>query len=155
MNVDRLNKWLTLLANVGVVAGIVFLAMEIRSSTESNRISIHSALSTNRVNINGGVAQNPELAAVIEKAIDGQELSNIEHRQLHHYVRQLLDQAAMMRRLYEEGFVTKSDVENGYRVLQRSVIYERFREEIMESSELNQSIILDEGGLEEWFDSVN
>lgn len=36
MNLDSLNKWLTLLANLGVVAGIIFLAIEIRQ----NQISL-------------------------------------------------------------------------------------------------------------------
>jgi hypothetical protein len=35
MNMDNLNKWLTLVANIGVVAGIVFLAMELQQNTES------------------------------------------------------------------------------------------------------------------------
>jgi hypothetical protein len=29
MDLDRLNRWLNLLANIGVVAGIVFLAIEV------------------------------------------------------------------------------------------------------------------------------
>jgi len=32
MHLNRLNKWLTLLANFGVVAGIIFLAVEIRQN---------------------------------------------------------------------------------------------------------------------------
>ena len=46
MKMDRLNQWLTLLANVGVLAGIVFLAVETRQTGEaieqSNRIAISS-----------------------------------------------------------------------------------------------------------------
>ena len=34
MNLDNLNKWLTLIANVGVIAGILFLAYEIRQNTQ-------------------------------------------------------------------------------------------------------------------------
>jgi len=33
--VDRLNRWLTLLANIGVIVGIAFLAIEIQQNTES------------------------------------------------------------------------------------------------------------------------
>jgi len=155
MNFDRLNKWLALFANLGVVAGIVFLAMEIRSNTESNRISIQSAFSTNWVNINGGIAQNPELAALIEKAIAGESLSVVEHRLLHHFVRQLLSQAVMMARLYEEGFATKDDVRNAYRGLQINIQYPWFREEYEEFGERSRKILLEKDGLEMWFDSVN
>jgi len=36
MDTDRLNRWLTLVANLAVVAGIIFLAIEIRQNTLSN-----------------------------------------------------------------------------------------------------------------------
>jgi hypothetical protein len=35
MDAERANQWLTLIANIGVVAGIIFLAIEIRQNTES------------------------------------------------------------------------------------------------------------------------
>lgn len=39
MNLDNLNKWLTLVANIGVLAGIAFLAIELQ---QSNKIAISS-----------------------------------------------------------------------------------------------------------------
>jgi hypothetical protein len=39
MDMDRANRWLTFGANVGVIAGTLFLAVEIR---QSNRIAIAS-----------------------------------------------------------------------------------------------------------------
>ena len=35
MDLEKLNHWLTLLANLGVIAGIAFLAIEIRQNTEA------------------------------------------------------------------------------------------------------------------------
>lgn len=35
MDADRVNQWLTLIANISVVAGIMFLAIEVRQNTES------------------------------------------------------------------------------------------------------------------------
>ena len=35
MNLDRVNRWLTLGANIGVLAGIVFLGFEIRQNSEA------------------------------------------------------------------------------------------------------------------------
>ena len=40
MDTEKLNKWVSLLANIGVLAGIVFLGLEIR---QSNRIAMASA----------------------------------------------------------------------------------------------------------------
>ena len=37
MDIGRTNQWLTLIANVGVLVGVVFLAIELRHS--SNAIS--------------------------------------------------------------------------------------------------------------------
>ncbi len=34
MKLDNVNKWLTLVANFGVVAGIIFLAIEVRQNQE-------------------------------------------------------------------------------------------------------------------------
>ena len=38
MNSDKLNTWLAVLANIGVLAGVVFLAMEIRQNTSTVQI---------------------------------------------------------------------------------------------------------------------
>ena len=35
MNIDSINKWLTLVANIGVLAGIIFLGLEIRQNSEA------------------------------------------------------------------------------------------------------------------------
>jgi hypothetical protein len=35
MDTEKLNRWITLLANLGVVAGLIFLAVEIHQNTES------------------------------------------------------------------------------------------------------------------------
>jgi hypothetical protein len=136
---DKLNQWLAVLANIGVVIGIIFLALEIRTNTATNRIAIQSSFSANWVDINGGIAYNRDLAEIIEKAIAGEDLNTVEHRQFHHYVRQLSSQAALMRRLYQEGFATADDVQ-----------YEGFMIEINEMGERNRRLILDPQYMKEW-----
>ena len=44
MDFDRLNKWMTLAANVGVLAGIVFLAFEIRQNERAVTLDYELAL---------------------------------------------------------------------------------------------------------------
>jgi|MEHZ01.5.fsa_nt_MEHZ011436741.1_11 hypothetical protein len=39
MNMDSLNKWLTLAANIGVIAGIVFLGIEIRNNNTLAKVA--------------------------------------------------------------------------------------------------------------------
>ena len=35
MNADKVNKWLTLAANIAVIAGIVFLALELNQNSRA------------------------------------------------------------------------------------------------------------------------
>ena len=94
MNLDNLNKWLTLLANIGVVAGIVFLAIEVRQ----NQISLdrNSELMEREYELQVadgliGIAQssnvfryllaeNGELAQIWSDGAAGRELSVIDHQ---------------------------------------------------------------------------
>ena len=147
---DKLNQWLAVLANIGVVVGIIFLALEIRTNTATNRISIQSSIASNWVDINGGIAHNRELAVIIEKARSGDELDDVEHRQFHHYVRQLSSQGALMRRLYREGLATADDIASAHQALRRYSQYKGFREEIAEMGESSQCLILDPECAEKW-----
>ena len=38
MDIEKLNRWLTLGANVGVLAGIIFLALEIQQNSRLARL---------------------------------------------------------------------------------------------------------------------
>ena len=69
MNMDSLNRWLTLLANLGVIAGIMFLAVELgqnndlmASQDRYNRLS--AQLSNGSI-----VMQSPMLAEALGKPI--------------------------------------------------------------------------------------
>ena len=78
MDSDRLNRWLALAANIGVLVGIVFLAVEIRQNTIAVQTAAlqqhfeqHTGLVMARVN-------NAELRAVFLKATDGTEMLSAE-----------------------------------------------------------------------------
>ena len=46
MRIDRLNQWLTLLANFGIIAGFVLVAFQLSLNTEAVRLQ--SAMAMNR-----------------------------------------------------------------------------------------------------------
>lgn len=75
MDVDRLNKWLTLLANIGVVAGIVFLAFEIRQNNELLLAQGRAIGEENRMRIEIEIMQNAELRETLVKLNAGQEIT--------------------------------------------------------------------------------
>ena len=70
MDTDRLNRWLTLIANIGVIIGIVFLALEIQ---QANRIAIASTeigVRNNWLQLNESIYANSEVAELWIKAAD-------------------------------------------------------------------------------------
>ena len=109
MNLDNLNKWLTLIANVGVLAGIVFLAFEI----QQNRLSTEAQTRSNIANmVYEGLqswADNPTLIQALVKLDNGEELSQEENVVLRY------SQAGEMRRWentyyqYERGLFSDSE----------------------------------------------
>lgn len=69
-----LGQTIQILANIGVIAGILFLAVEIRTNTQMNRIAIQQAFSANWLQINSQLAGDVDLAALIVKAYSGEQL---------------------------------------------------------------------------------
>lgn len=149
MDLGKWNDWLAIGANIGVIAGIVFLALEIRANTASNRIALTTQFSTNWVEINGDVATNRELASLVQKAISDQELDSVELVQLDFFIAQRLAQAAMMRRLYEEGFATRDDVRRSYNSLRKYREYKIFRQAYeRRMNDRNMKMVFEEDGVE-------
>ena len=144
-----------ILANVGVIAGIVFLAIEIRTSTEINRIAIQQNLSGNWLLINSQIASDADLAALIEKAFSGEELQAVEAQQFGAYVREYVTQSNMMLKLYDQGLITEDEVRSAFRATRDNASNNRFRQEIeaMRNERL-RGLILDHDGLDRWQMSV-
>ena len=78
MNRSDLGQAIGILANLGVVAGIVFLAIEIgQNNAELSSQSRFNYYQT-RFGLNAMVAQDGELADVLSRAIAGEELARGE-----------------------------------------------------------------------------
>jgi hypothetical protein len=72
MNSAKINDWLALIANIAVVGGIVFLAIEIRQNNELLRSESRQALVANDVT---SLAANFQNADVFAKMVSDEELS--------------------------------------------------------------------------------
>jgi len=72
MNSSKINDWLTLVANVAVVGGIVFLAVEISQNNELLRSESRQALVANDV---ASLAANFQNADVFAKLVSENEMS--------------------------------------------------------------------------------
>jgi hypothetical protein len=78
VNSDRLARWLTLAANLGVLAGIILLIMELDQSRDMMRAQIRNEMSQGIVDLLQVPAANEQLASVLYRAHAGEELSPTE-----------------------------------------------------------------------------
>ena len=108
MNMEKISQWLSVGANLGVLIGIVFLILEIRTNTDSNIIGMQQANSGNLVELNIAMASQG-FSEVIYKARTGEELTNIENEQMTYIFRLYLTQANYVRRLFERGVVSEAE----------------------------------------------
>jgi len=85
VDTDRLNRRLTLGANIGVLVGIILLVIEVRQNNENlvaqQRATYHASFS----DIWGMAAEDSELAEVIGKELGGEALTRTEFIQLAAY----------------------------------------------------------------------
>ena len=73
MDFDKTNKWLSLVANFGVIVGIIFLIVEIRQNTTISRAQTR-AQQTESVLTLQQMESNPDLLAAYEKVAEGRPL---------------------------------------------------------------------------------
>lgn len=88
-----LGQTITILANLGVIAGIVFLGIEIRQNTATVQGATYQALSDDSVNQYLAASTDPQLMELLVRAYQGsagEDFSFTEHMQLNFYYTALL-----------------------------------------------------------------
>ena len=83
MNSDRLNRWLTLGANLGVLLGIVLVIVELNQNRDMMRAQTRHELSMGIVELLLVPSSNEQLSDVMYRAGTGAELSPEELFQFH------------------------------------------------------------------------
>ncbi|NKC01338.1 MAG: hypothetical protein GKR90_22960 [Pseudomonadales bacterium] len=75
---DNLNKWLSVLANFGVLVGIVFLAFEIQQNTTATQLETASNFQDGFAELELMIASDAEFAALLTKGRNGDDISESE-----------------------------------------------------------------------------
>ena len=112
MHFERINKWLTLLANIGVLIGIVFLVVEVR---QSNRI----AIATTEISVrdqyrshNELVLANDAIAELLVKAADADaEFSAVETEKLYAFLYGYINTWKSIEIAYENGMLPRATLD--------------------------------------------
>ena len=81
MNSDRINRWLTLFANFGVVIGILLLIFELNQNRDLMKAQIRHQISQEEANYALTMANNRNLVELILRAGQGEELDRVDSLQ--------------------------------------------------------------------------
>ncbi len=105
MDEDRVNKWLTLGANIGVLIGIIFLAVEIRQNTEMTRAQITQSRADAAIALASEYINSDYLPDVYAKFAHGEELTFQEASRYRVYLRAALRNHQNNYLQYRQGFL--------------------------------------------------
>lgn len=86
MEPDKVNRWLTLGANIGVLIGIALLIVELNQNRDMIRAQTRNDISQQLSNRLLLVANNNQLASVKRRAQEGEDLTSDEEHQYFHYL---------------------------------------------------------------------
>jgi hypothetical protein len=109
---SRLNERLTLVANLSVVAGIVFLAAEMRQNTQAIQAQTRDSITEKQMEFLGWVATNRELAAAESRSADASglpELDPTDRRMLVSHRRGVIREWENSHYQYERGLFTSEE----------------------------------------------
>jgi hypothetical protein len=125
---DRLNRWLTFGANIGVIAGILLLAYELRQNNDF----MGAEARYNRLIINtenyGRMAENREFAELWLKASDNEQLSRSEQIQIDSFlVKAFLVREWSYRELPESELPIERWRRNHRQIERYKIVWERER----------------------------
>ena len=59
MDIERTNQWLTLIANVGVLVGVIFLAVELRHSSNAISAQTQDSIADGFIQLNLATISDP------------------------------------------------------------------------------------------------
>ena len=78
MDTDRLNKWLTLGANFGVLVGIMLLIMEIDQNRQAIQAQTRNDIAQGAIGVVSLAIDNPHLADILVRSNRGEDISESE-----------------------------------------------------------------------------
>ena len=105
MDADRLNRWLTLAANIAVLVGIIFLAAEISQNTEMMRAQINQSRAEASMSEAQSMYNSQHLPEILVKLREGSTITAVEHERYIHFLRGLHKNLDNQLRQHREGFL--------------------------------------------------
>jgi len=109
MKVKRVNRWLTLGANFGVLIGVILLLVELDQTSTMMRSQIRYDVSQGIVDLLSLSANNEQLASVLRRADNGEELTPDENLQFLHRSIALFRYLENLHYQYRQGLFDETE----------------------------------------------
>ncbi len=107
MDQKGLNEWLTLTANFAVIAGIVFLAVELRQNTKQLELQSYQSWVAANMEINTAIA-DPDLSAIVSRGhSDSSNLTTDSYIAYAMFHMSMMQMAQSTHYLYLQGSIDK------------------------------------------------
>ena len=101
---DQVNSWFTLVANLGVVAGLIFLGYETKQNTAQLRSQASYSINEGISLLNAGIYNDANLAAISVKGYENfHSLDSIQKAQFRAFQFDRINMALHIQILEEEG----------------------------------------------------
>ncbi len=109
MKISNFNEFFALIANVGVLIGIIFLALEINQNTRTTQITAFQALTESIIDINSLVLLDGEVEGIRYAALTNDpNMSEADIRRYIAYFRILQRQSELAFVQFENGFIDRT-----------------------------------------------
>ena len=132
MDFDKANHWLTLVANLAVVAGILFLGVELRQNTKQLQLQSYQSWVAANLEINTAIS-NPELAAIVSRGhVDSTNLTSESYIAYAMFHMSMLQMAQSTHYLYLQGSLDK---------------------ELWQSEMERAALIISQAGVRQWWEA--
>jgi hypothetical protein len=110
MDTDKINRWLTLAANVGVLAGIIFLAMELQQNNEILSAQARRDQLDARSAAGALIIANADLSKITYKVSNGDKLTPYEEYRFGRWAYQVFRNWEWQYDEYLEGTLSEEDL---------------------------------------------
>ena len=109
MKAKRINQWLTLGANFGVLIGVILLLVELDQNSKMMRTQTRYEVSQGIVDLLSLSANNDQLASVLRRADNGEELTPDEQMQFQHRSYALFRYLENLHYQYRQGLFEEAE----------------------------------------------
>ena len=109
MKAKRINRWLTLGANFGVLIGIILLLVELDQTSTMMRAQTRNEVSQGIVDLLSLSANNEQLASLLRRADSGEELTPDEYLQFQHRSFALFRYLENLHYQYRQGLFDETE----------------------------------------------